>query len=85
MFFLISQRLLPQTSRFLWKLGAAVGGGLAIMYVGSLFRAVTIKIVYVGVVLLAFGIVAWFWGLARVERDYLIEIGMRKPITVQQG
>ena len=82
--FVISQRLLPQTSKFLWKMCIAVLGGLAIMYAGSLFRDMTIKSVFVAVVLLAFGIVAWFWGLVRVERDYLIGFGAQTPIRAQQ-
>lgn len=81
--FFISQRLLPQTSRFLSKLFVAVLAGLVAMCIGGILRDVAFKMVFVGVVLIAFGIAGWYWGLEPAERDYLI--GIWTPIRAQQN
>jgi O-antigen/teichoic acid export membrane protein len=81
--FFISERLLPLTTKFLSRLGIAVVGGLAVLLVGSLLQDLAAKIIFVSVALLAFGITAWFWGLAPKERDYLVRSRMLPSIGVR--
>jgi O-antigen/teichoic acid export membrane protein len=81
--FFISERLLPLMPKFLSRLGIAVVGGLAVLLLGSLLQDITVKIIFVSVTLLAFGITAWFWGLAPNERDYLVRSRMIPSIGVR--
>jgi O-antigen/teichoic acid export membrane protein len=81
--FFISERLVPLMPKFLSRLGIAVVGGLAVLLLGSLLQDLAVKIIFVSVALLAFGITAWFWGLAPKERDYLVRSRMIPSIGVR--
>jgi O-antigen/teichoic acid export membrane protein len=79
-FFLSSRWLLPQKPKFLSRLGLAAVGGLVVLYSGSLLQDLAVKIAFLVVTLVAFGIAGWFWGLAPAERNYLIQDRMRAPV-----
>jgi O-antigen/teichoic acid export membrane protein len=81
--FFISERLLPLMPRILSRLGIAVISALAVLLLGSLLQELAFKIVFVSLVLLAFGIAAWFWGLAPKERDYLVRSRLIPPMGVR--
>jgi O-antigen/teichoic acid export membrane protein len=69
--FLMSQRLLPQSRKFLSRLGTAIAGGLVILYCGGAIQITSVKVIFVAVILAIFGIAGWYWGLLPAEREYL--------------
>jgi len=79
-FFLSSRWLLTQKPKFLSRLGLAAVGGLVVLYAASLLQDLAVKIAFLVVTLVAFGIAGWFWGLAPAERNYLIQDRMRAPV-----
>jgi O-antigen/teichoic acid export membrane protein len=79
-FFLSSRWLPAQKPKFLSRLGMAAVGGLVVLYSASLLQDLVVKIAFLAVVLLVFGIAGWFWGLAPAERSYLIQDRMRAPV-----
>jgi hypothetical protein len=82
-FFLSSRWLPAQKPKFLSRLGMAAVGGLVVLYSASLLQDLALKIAFLVVALLAFGIAAWFWGLAPAERNYLIQDRMRAPVRAE--
>jgi len=79
-FFLSSRWLPAQKPKFLSRLCMAAGGALAVLYSATLLQDLAVKIAFLAVTLLAFGIAGWFWGLAPAERNYLIQDRMRAPV-----
>lgn len=74
--FLISQRLLPQSPRFLSRLGTAIGAALVTLYCGSVIQNMTVKMIFVSIILTTFGIGVWNWGLLPVEREFIARYGL---------
>lgn len=79
-FFLSSRWLPAQEPKFLSKFGLSAAGGLMVLYLASLLQDLAVKMAFLVIVLLAFGIAGWFWGLAPAERNYLIQDRMRAPV-----
>jgi O-antigen/teichoic acid export membrane protein len=82
-FFITSRLLLLQKAKFLSRLGVATVGGLALLYLATLPQDLVVKLVFLFVSLLAFGIAGWFWGLGPDERDYLIQDHIRATIRIE--
>lgn len=81
-FFISYHGLLPQKPKFLSRLGIAVVSGLAILYLASLLQDLYVKMVFLSVALLAFGITGWFWGLTPVERIFLAKTRPGTPVQI---
>ena len=79
-FFLSSRWLLAHKPEFLSRLGISTAAGLMVLYSATLFQDLTVKISFLLVTLLAFGITGWLWGLTPAERNYLIPYRMKAPI-----
>ena len=82
-FFLSSQRLLPQKPKFLSRLSMAAVAGSVVLYTASFLQDFAVKVVFLLATLLAFAITGWFWGLEPNERDYLIRDRMSAPVRVE--
>jgi hypothetical protein len=73
--------VLPQASAFYRKLTATIVGSLALLYGATLMKRVVTKAAFLIAVLLVFALAAWFWGLTRRERNFLV--GTRaEPVTL---
>jgi O-antigen/teichoic acid export membrane protein len=78
-FILSSKWFLAHNPKFLLRLGIAALGGVLLLYAASHLQELGTKIAFLVVVLIAFGIAGWFWGLVPAERNYL----MRAPVRAE--
>lgn len=69
--FLMSQRILPQKSRYVLRLSAALLGGLMVLLLGCFPHDISTKIGFLAVVFLILGPVAWYRALTLRERQYV--------------
>jgi O-antigen/teichoic acid export membrane protein len=69
--FACSHRVLPHKPGFLWKLGIATTGMLAVLGLALLPETLLMKAAFLGVTLLIFVVAALRWGLGSSERAFL--------------
>jgi O-antigen/teichoic acid export membrane protein len=67
----LAHRLLPSKSRFLPTFGCAVSAGLLLLYLGTLPHTMTVKLEFLSLALLGFGVAAWLLALNPSERALL--------------
>jgi O-antigen/teichoic acid export membrane protein len=70
--FLISRRILPQRSNYVLRLSGAAVGGLALLYLACTSLDIGSKIGFLCLVLLIFGLAAWFCALTPGERKFVV-------------
>jgi hypothetical protein len=81
--FFISQRILPQRSRYVIRLSVVVVGGLAVLCVGCASNDIGAKIGFVFLILVAFWMTVWFWALTPGERQFVV--GARAEASVRNS
>jgi len=78
--FWCSERLLPHEPKLLLKLGLAMAGALAVLWLVALPESLVMKSIFLSVALLAFTITGWFGALRSSERVFLTGTRARTPI-----
>jgi len=78
--FFFAQRLLPHKPGFLLKLAATVAGGLLVLYGATLPDTLVMKAALLTIGGIVFGLVGWFWGLEREERDFVLRTRGSKSV-----
>jgi O-antigen/teichoic acid export membrane protein len=70
--FYFCHRLLPHKPGFLSKLGSAVVTGLLVTYTATLPRTPMMKVGFLSLTLIVFGLASWFWALGPEERAFVL-------------
>jgi predicted O-methyltransferase YrrM len=69
--FFFARRLLPRRSRFLAKLGATTAAAVFLVYLGTLPGSLVLKLEFLALGLLVFGLASWFLAVDLSERNFL--------------
>jgi hypothetical protein len=79
--FWFSDRLFPHQPKLLLKLGLAMAGALAVLWLATFPDRLLMKALFLSAALPAFVVVGWYWALGSSERAFLA--GTRSRTLIQ--